>query len=89
MSRREIWQKIYERFDVYEYATPTHWRADREQSPAKKIIEILSRPFASDAPIMSELASPGPLVAANASTSPNEMPARSIVRLSKRGACWR
>jgi hypothetical protein len=52
MSPREIWEKIYERFDVYEYATPTHWRADREQSPAKKIIEILSRPFASDARIL-------------------------------------
>jgi hypothetical protein len=52
MSRREIWQKIYQRFDVYEYVTPVHWRADRERSPARKIIELLSTPFASDARIL-------------------------------------
>jgi hypothetical protein len=52
MSRREIWEKIYQRFDVYEYVTPARWRADREQSPAREIVEVLSRPFASNARIL-------------------------------------
>ena len=52
MSRREIWQKIYQRFDVYEYVTSARWRADRALSPARKIVEILSTPFASDARIL-------------------------------------
>lgn len=52
MSRREIWQKIYQRFDVYEYVTSPAWRADRVLSPARKIVEILSTPFASDARIL-------------------------------------
>ncbi|HEX7841826.1 MAG TPA: hypothetical protein VF469_30355, partial [Kofleriaceae bacterium] len=52
MSRREIWQKIYQRFDVYEYVTSAAWRADRALSPARKIVEILSTPFASDARIL-------------------------------------
>ena len=52
MSRRETWQKVYQRFDVYEYVTSAHWRADRALSPARKIIEILSTPFASDTRIL-------------------------------------
>lgn len=52
MSRREIWQEIYQRFDVDEYVAPARWRADRPLSPACKIIEILSTPFASDARIL-------------------------------------
>jgi hypothetical protein len=52
MSRREIWQKIYQRFDVYEYVTSARWRADRPLSPAQKIISVLSTPFSSDARIL-------------------------------------
>jgi hypothetical protein len=52
MSRREIWQKIYQRFDVYEYVTDPHWRADRPLSPARQMIEDLSTPFASSARIL-------------------------------------
>lgn len=52
MSRREVWEKIYQRFDVYEYVTSSRWRADRALSPARKIVEILSTPFASDARIL-------------------------------------
>ncbi len=52
MSRREIWQEIYQRFDVYEYVTSKRWRADRALSPARKIVEILSTPFAADARIL-------------------------------------
>jgi hypothetical protein len=52
MSRREIWQEIYQRFDVYEYVTSARWRADRPMSPARQIIEDLSTPFASDARIL-------------------------------------
>jgi len=52
MSRREIWQQIYQRFDVYEYVTSARWRADRPLSPARKIVEILSTPFASDTRIL-------------------------------------
>jgi hypothetical protein len=52
MSRREIWEKIYQRFDVYEYVTDSRWRADRPLSPAPQIIEDLSTPFASSARIL-------------------------------------
>lgn len=52
MSRREVWQQLYQRFDVYEYVTSSRWRAARALSPARKIIEILSTPFASDARIL-------------------------------------
>lgn len=52
MSRRETWQVLYQRFDVYEYVTSSHWRADRPLSPARKISELLATPFASDARIL-------------------------------------
>ncbi len=52
MSRREVWQQLYQRFDVYEYVTSARWRADRPLSPAHKIIDLLSTPFASDARIL-------------------------------------
>jgi hypothetical protein len=52
MSRREIWQNIYQRFDVDEYATSARWRAERVLSPARKIIDSLSTPFASDTRIL-------------------------------------
>jgi hypothetical protein len=48
--------------------------------------EAEREPLASDAPIMSELASPGPLVAAKASTSPNEIPPAATARASNCGA---
>jgi hypothetical protein len=52
MSRREIWQEIYQRFDVDEYVESAGWRADRALSPARKIVELLSMPFASDMRIL-------------------------------------
>jgi predicted ATP-dependent serine protease len=52
MSRRAIWEQLYQRFDVYQYVTSPRWRAARPRSPARKIIEILATPFASDARIL-------------------------------------
>lgn len=52
MSRRQIWQEIYQRFDVYDYITPVQWRADRERSPTREIVELLSTPFAADTRIL-------------------------------------
>ena len=52
MSRRAIWQELYQRFDVDEYVTSPRWRAARPRSPARKIIELLATPFASDARIL-------------------------------------
>lgn len=52
MTRRAIWQQLYQRFDVYEYVTSAPWRADRPLSPARRIIDLLATPFASDARIL-------------------------------------
>ena len=52
MSRRKIWEKVYQRFDVYQYVTPASWRADRPLSPASRVIDSLSTPFAADARIL-------------------------------------
>jgi hypothetical protein len=52
MSRREVWEKINRRFDPDEHVTDPRWRADRPLSPARRIIEILASPFASDARIL-------------------------------------
>lgn len=52
MSRRAVWERLYERFDVDEHVTDPCWRADRAVSPAAKIVEILASPFASDARIL-------------------------------------
>ena len=48
MLRRQIWEQIYWRFDVCEHVASADRRADRALSPARKIVEILSTPFASD-----------------------------------------
>jgi hypothetical protein len=45
-SRREIWKEILNRFDP-ELATRPEWRADRDDSPASKIITSLDRPTTS------------------------------------------
>jgi hypothetical protein len=45
MSRRALWQSIYERFDPEQAAQHRSWRADRELSPAKAIDHALDRPF--------------------------------------------
>jgi hypothetical protein len=52
MSRRAVWQQIYWRFDVCDHVTLAGWRADRTLSPARKIIESLSAPGASDTRIL-------------------------------------
>ena len=44
MSRRDLWRKLYERFDP-ELPAPMEWRAPRPHSPAKKMLETLDRPF--------------------------------------------
>jgi hypothetical protein len=49
MSRKGTWLEVYNRFDVYEYVTSARWRAERSRSPARKIDEALSSPFASRA----------------------------------------
>ena len=50
-------------------------------TPDKRLPKPIANPFAIDAPIMSELARPGPLVAANASISEN----RVFAALASRG----
>jgi hypothetical protein len=44
MSRRELWQRLYERFDP-ERPAEAQWRAARPLSPAERIIELLGIPF--------------------------------------------
>lgn len=44
MSRRDLWRKLYERFDP-ELPAPMQWRTPRPHSPAKRILETLDRPF--------------------------------------------
>jgi len=44
MSRRDLWRKLYERFDP-ELPAPMEWRAPRPHSPAKRMLETLDRPF--------------------------------------------
>jgi hypothetical protein len=45
MSRRPLWQQIYERFDPDRAAGVPSWRADRPLSPAEAIAESLDLPF--------------------------------------------
>src|SRR4051812_34457218 len=42
-SRRETWKTILNRFDP-DLVSPHAWRADREESPAAKILTSLDRP---------------------------------------------
>ncbi|HLM45562.1 MAG TPA: hypothetical protein VK458_16935, partial [Myxococcaceae bacterium] len=44
MSRRDLWRKLYERFDP-DLPASMEWRAPRPHSPAKRILETLDRPF--------------------------------------------
>ena len=44
MSRRDVWQELYQRFDP-ERPADSHWRADRPHSPAEQIIQFLDMPF--------------------------------------------
>jgi hypothetical protein len=44
MSRRDIWQTLYERFDP-ERPAEARWRAARPLSPAERIVELLGMPF--------------------------------------------
>ncbi|HLL54518.1 MAG TPA: hypothetical protein VK447_13280 [Myxococcaceae bacterium] len=44
MSRRALWQSLYERFDP-ELPARGAWRADRPHTPAKRIIDSLAMPF--------------------------------------------
>lgn len=46
MSRREIWQEIYRRFDPLAPTLERARRADRERSPANEITTSLGMPFA-------------------------------------------
>jgi hypothetical protein len=45
MSRRPIWQTLFERFDPERPADEPAWRAPRTLSPAEAISEALDRPF--------------------------------------------
>jgi hypothetical protein len=42
-SRRDTWRAILNRFDL-DRGTPAEWRADREESPAGRILASLDRP---------------------------------------------
>ncbi|MBN1208929.1 MAG: hypothetical protein JXB05_28985 [Myxococcaceae bacterium] len=44
MSHRDLWKNLYERFDP-ERPAEARWRADRPQSPAERIVELLGMPF--------------------------------------------
>ncbi|MBM7112598.1 hypothetical protein [Archangium primigenium] len=44
MSRRDLWRKLYERFDP-ELPAPPEWRATRTRSLATAMLETLARPF--------------------------------------------
>lgn len=44
MSRRDVWQQLYERFDP-ERPAKSQWRAERETSPFRRIIGSLDMPF--------------------------------------------
>lgn len=44
MTRLELWQTLYERFDP-ELPAPMEWRARRPLGPAKKMLDTLDRPF--------------------------------------------
>jgi len=44
MSRRDVWQELYQRFDP-ELPAERHRRADRPHSPAKRINDFLDMPF--------------------------------------------
>ncbi|MGK4005096.1 hypothetical protein WMF31_20885 [Sorangium sp. So ce1036] len=45
MSRRPIWEEIYNRFDPFQPAAEQARRADRPRSPAADIIKLLQAPF--------------------------------------------
>lgn len=45
MSRRDLWQELYQRFDPELPSTDSRQRADRSNSPAQQIIELLEMPF--------------------------------------------
>lgn len=45
MSRRQIWEEIYNRFDPFLPAAQQAWRADRSRSPAGDIVKLLRAPF--------------------------------------------
>ena len=44
MSHRDVWKVLLDRFEP-ELPTPRQWRAEREESPAKKILADLDRPL--------------------------------------------
>ncbi|OJH34128.1 hypothetical protein [Cystobacter ferrugineus] len=44
MSRRDVWQELYQRFDP-ERPADSRWRAERPHSPAGRIIQFLDMPF--------------------------------------------
>jgi hypothetical protein len=46
MSRRDLWQQLYHRFDPLQPAMDRASRADRKRSPAKDIATLLGLPFA-------------------------------------------
>lgn len=45
MSRRPVWEKIYDRFDPFLPAADQAWRAERPRSPAGDIVKLLQAPF--------------------------------------------
>lgn len=45
MSRRDLWETVYKRFDPFRPAENPAWRAERIRSPASKIIQRVAMPF--------------------------------------------
>lgn len=45
MSRKDVWEEIYKRFDPFHPVVNPAWRAPRPTSPANEIMRVVSVPF--------------------------------------------
>src|SRR5262249_26215071 len=61
MSRRKLWQTIFERFDPERptESEPSDWRADRPLSPREAIVKALERPFGTPRMLLTRTAGTG------------------------------
>jgi hypothetical protein len=45
VSRRQIWEEVYKRFEPYRPAENPAWWAERVRSPANEIVQLVAMPF--------------------------------------------
>lgn len=45
MTRRDVWEQVYKRFDPFQPANNPAWRAPRPLSPATEIERLVEVPF--------------------------------------------